>query len=145
LGIPNESPEAAVGISFKKTALAGEQERPGIARKRARRKARPGSIDLKRLGFIDETRARTDMAPLRGRAARGRRPTGRAPFGHRNTMTFIAALRQDGIVAPRVIAGSVNGEAFRTCVEQVPVPALRPPCARPAPGRHRHSGQSRKP
>jgi len=78
LGIPNESPEAAVGISFKKTALAGEQERPGIARKRARRKARPGSIDLKRLGFIDETRARTDMAPLRGRArGAGGRPGAR--------------------------------------------------------------------
>jgi transposase len=47
----------------------------------------------------------------------------RAP---RRRMTFIAALRQDGIVAPRVIDGPINGEAFRTYVEKGLVPALRP-------------------
>ena len=43
------------------------------------------------------------MAPLRGWAPRGRRLIGRAPFGHWNTMTFVAALRHDGITAPWVI------------------------------------------
>ena len=93
------------GLSFKKTTLASEQERPDIARKRARWRARQGSIDLKRLVFIDETWAKTNMAPLRGWAARGQRLIGRAPFGHWNTMTFIAGQRQDGIVAPWVIDG----------------------------------------
>lgn len=110
----------------KKTALASEQERPDIARKRARWKARQGSIDRKRLVFIDETWAKTNMAPLRGWAARGQRLIGRAPFGHWNTMTFVAALRHDGIVAPWVIDGPINGESFRTWVEQVLVPELRP-------------------
>ena len=32
--------------------------------------------------FIDETWAKTNMAPLRGWAARGQRLIGRAPFGH---------------------------------------------------------------
>ena len=41
-------------------------------------------------------------------------------------MTFIAALRHDGIVAPWVIDGAINGEVFRAYVEQVLVPALRP-------------------
>jgi transposase len=50
-------------------------------------------------------------------------PPVRAP---RRRMTFIAALRQDGIVAPWVIDGPINGEVFRTYVEQVLVPALRP-------------------
>jgi transposase len=76
--------------------------------------------------FIDETWAKTNMAPLRGWAKRGTRLIGRAPFGHWNTMTFVAALRQDGIVAPWVIDGPINGEAFRTYVEKVLVPALRP-------------------
>ena len=114
------------GSASKKTALASEQQRPDVARKRARWKARQGSIDLKRLVFLDETWAKTNMAPLRGWAARGQRLIGRSPFGHWNTMTFIAALRQDGIVAPWVIDGPINGEAFRTYVEQVLVPTLRP-------------------
>lgn len=109
----------------KKTALASEQARPDIARKRARWKARQGSIDLKRLVFVDETWAKTNMAPLRGWAARGKRLIGHAPFGHWNTMTFIAALRHDGIVAPWVIDGPINGAGFRTWVEQVLVPDLR--------------------
>ncbi len=55
----------AEGLSFKKTVLASEQERPDVARKRERWKARQGSIDLKRLVFIDETWAKTNIAPLR--------------------------------------------------------------------------------
>ncbi|WP_375714211.1 transposase [Sinorhizobium medicae] len=35
------------------------------------------------------------MAPLRGWAPRGERLVGYAPFGHWNTMTFVAALRAD--------------------------------------------------
>lgn len=114
----------ARGSASKKTVLASEQERPDIARKRARWKARQGSIDLKRLIFIDETWAKTNMAPLRGWAVRGQRLIGRTPFGHWNTMTFVAALRHDGIVAPWVIDGPINGETFRTYVEQVLVPEL---------------------
>ncbi len=40
-------------------------------------------------------------------------------------MTFIGALRHDGIVAPWVIEGPINGESFRTYVEHVLVPELR--------------------
>lgn len=116
----------ARGSASKKTALASEQERPDIARKRERWKARQGSVDLKRLVFIDETWAKTNMAPLRGWAARGQRLIGHAPFGHWNTMTFVGALRHDGIIAPWVIDGPINGDSFRTYVEQVLVPELRP-------------------
>jgi len=59
------------------------------------------------------------MAPLRGRAARGRRPIGRAAFGHWNTMTFVGALRHDGIIAPWVIDGPINGESFRTYIDEL--------------------------
>ena len=116
----------ARGSASKKTALASEQERPDIARKRERWKALQGSVDLKRLVFIDETWAKTNMAPLRGWAARGQRLIGHAPFGHWNTMTFVGALRHDGIIAPWVIDGPINGDSFRTYVEQVLVPELRP-------------------
>ena len=66
------------------------------------------------------------MAPLRGWALRGRRLEAKAPHGHWKTMTFLAALRHDRIDAPWVIDGPINGERFRTYVEKVLVPTLKP-------------------
>lgn len=66
------------------------------------------------------------MAPLRGWGERGRRLRGFAPHGHWRTMTFIAALRHDGIVAPCVFDGPINGQSFRAYVEQMLLPVLRP-------------------
>jgi transposase len=104
--------------------LASEQDRLDVARKRARWKAYQGRIDPRRLVFIDETWAKTNMAPLRGWASKGERLRAKAPFGHWNTMTFLAALRHDRIDAPWVFDGPINGEAFRVYVERVLVPTL---------------------
>lgn len=41
-------------------------------------------------------------------------------------MTFLAALRHDRIDAPWFIEGPINGESFRTYVEKVLLPTLRP-------------------
>ena len=57
------------GSASKKTALASEQDRPDVARKRERWKAHQGGVDIQRLVFIDETWAKTNMTPLRGWAA----------------------------------------------------------------------------
>jgi transposase len=78
------------------------------------------------LVFLDETWTKTNMAPLRGWAPRGQRLLAKAPFGHWNTMTFVAALRQDRIEAPWLLDGPMNGERFAVYVEQVLVPTLRP-------------------
>jgi len=43
---------------------AAEQDRPDVARKRARWKVHQGKIDVSRLVFIDETWIKTNMAPL---------------------------------------------------------------------------------
>ena len=64
------------------------------------------------------------MAPLRGWAQRGARLPAKAPYGHWNTMTFIAALRCDRIEAPWLLDGPVNADSFRTYVEKVLVPTL---------------------
>jgi transposase len=101
-----------------------EQDRPDIARKRTRWKARQGKIDASRLVFIDETWIKTNMAPLRGWGPRGQRLEASAPFGHWKTLTFIAALRQDRISAPLVIDGPINGELFTLYVEKVLAPTL---------------------
>ena len=76
--------------------------------------------------FIDETWAKTNMAPLRGWAPRGSRLTAKVPHGHWKTLTFLAALRHDRIDAPWIIDGPINGERFRIYIEEVLVPTLEP-------------------
>ena len=66
------------------------------------------------------------MAPLRGWNPRGRRLIGKAPHGRWRTLTFLAALRCDGITAPGVFDGPINGRSFLAWVEQLLVPTLRP-------------------
>jgi putative transposase len=106
--------------------IAAEQDRPDIARRRSQWTARQDRIDPSRLVFIDETWTKTNMAPLRGWAPRGQRLKAKVPHGHWKTMTFLGALRLDGIEAPWLIDGPINGERFRLYVEKVLVPTLRP-------------------
>ncbi len=65
------------------------------------------------------------MARLRGRAPKGQRLRMSVPHGHWKTTTFIAGLRRDGIVAPFVLDGPVNRDAFEAYVARVLVPELR--------------------
>ena len=95
-----------------------------MARRRARWKAHQTKIAASRLVFIDETWVKTNMAPLRGWAPRGRRLRAYAPHGHWKTLTFIAALRCDRIDAPWVLDGPINGEAFLLYVEKILAPTL---------------------
>lgn len=97
-----------------------------MARRRLRWRARQGSIDPGRLVFIDETWAKTNMAPRRGWGPRGERLIGKAPHGHWRTLTFIAALRVDRIDAPCLFDGPINGQKFLAYVERFLVPTLKP-------------------
>ena len=78
------------------------------------------------LVFLDETWATTNMARRYGRSPRGERVVAAVPHGHWKTSTFLAGLRHDGLVAPCVIDGAINGETFRAWVEQFLAPTLRP-------------------
>ena len=74
--------------------------------------------------FIDETWATTNMARRHGRARRGQRLVAAVPHGHWKTTTFLAALRHDGLTAPCVFDGAINGERFCAWVEQALAPTL---------------------
>ena len=76
--------------------------------------------------FIDETWATTAMVRRYGRARRGMRVVGAVPHGHWKTTTFVAALRHDGVTAPCVFDGAINGARFLAYVEQALAPILRP-------------------
>ena len=106
--------------------VASERDRPDVARRRAQWSKYQDRIEPERLVFIDETWTRTNMTPLRGWAPRGLRLQTKAPHGHWKTTTFLAALRHDRIEAPWLFDGPIDGESFRTYVEKVLVPTLRP-------------------
>ena len=110
----------------KKSVVAGERDRPDVARRRARWIKYQDRVEPERLVFIDETWTRTDMAPLRGWAPRGCRLTTKVPHGRWKTMTFLAALRHDRIEAPWFIEGPIDGDSFRLYVEKILLPTLRP-------------------
>ena len=97
-----------------------------MARKRVRWKRYQARLDPRRLVFIDETWAKTNMTRTHGRALRGQRLVDKVPHGHWKTLTFLAALRCDAITAPFVLDGPINGEWFLAYVEQVLVPTLSP-------------------
>ena len=83
-------------------------------------------MDAARFVFLDETGLTTKMTRLYGRSPRGERLVGAVPHGHWRTTTFIAGLRQSGIIAPLVLDGPMTGAAFRAYIEQALAPALQP-------------------
>ncbi|MGH9858724.1 MAG: IS630 family transposase [Candidatus Acidiferrales bacterium] len=83
-------------------------------------------VDGRRLIFIDETWAKTNMTRLRGRAPRGQRLIDNTPHGHWQTTTLIAALGIEGVRCSTVVDGAVNGDIFVSFVKHVLLPQLKP-------------------
>jgi transposase len=83
-------------------------------------------VDVETLVFLDESAVNTAMVRTRGRCPRGERLAGSAPAGLWQTSTLVAAIGLDGVVAPMVIDGPLNGESFAQYVETSLVPALEP-------------------
>jgi transposase len=121
-----EAPAPSRLVAQKKSLRAAEQDRPDVAEARAQWRAGQADLNQERLVFIDESGASTKMTRLYGRCARGKRLVCAVPHGHWKTTTFVGALRQDGMTAPCVIDGPINGETFLAWVEQSLVPTLRP-------------------
>ena len=109
----------------KKSLQAAERKRADVARARRRWVREQGMLDPAHLVFIDETAVTTKMVRPNGWNPRGERLVGDVPMGHWETVTFIAGFRQTGIVAPMLIKGAMNGEAFLAYIEQCLVPTLK--------------------
>ena len=110
----------------KKSLHAAEQKREDVARARRKWIREQGFLDPAKLVFIDETSVNTNMVRLYGRGPRGVRLIDHVPFGHWETLTFVSGLRRDGMVAPMLIEGPMNGELFLAYVEQCLAPTLKP-------------------
>ena len=110
----------------KKTGHAVEQDRPDVLKRRRDWFESQPDLEPERLVFIDETWTATNMARSHGRCARGARLRMAGPHGHRKTTTLVAGLRLDGMVAPLVLDGPINGDWFEAYVARVLLPTLRP-------------------
>jgi len=115
-------------FTHKKDLQAVEQKRPEVRQARhvwiTRRQPFMANL-LPRIGFIDETSLKTNLAKTTGWFPKGARLIDHAPFGHWNTQTFIAALRHDRLAAPWGIDGAMNRELFELYVETQLVPTLQ--------------------
>ncbi|MFD2407983.1 IS630 family transposase [Azorhizophilus paspali] len=113
-----------LGLTLKKVIQATEQQRADVAQARHAWAAEQSRLDVRHVVFLDETWASTNMSPSRGRSPRGRRCPRHVPHGYWKTTTFVCALRSDGLVAPLVLDGPINGRAFRAWIEQALAPNL---------------------
>ncbi|HYZ25047.1 MAG TPA: IS630 family transposase [Rhodopila sp.] len=89
--------------------------------------AEPGFAGLYRRLSAEEAinGTKTNMIRLYGWAPKGQRLVDAVPHGHWKTSTFVGALRCDGLVAPAVLDGPVNGHAFLAYVTQILRPTLK--------------------
>src|SRR5271155_6007838 len=115
----------ATGSASKKSLNAAEQERPDVSCARRRWMREQGMFDPARLVFIDETSTSTNMVRLRGRCRRGERLISRVPQGHWKTITFVAGLRHDKMVAPFGVDGPMTRAIFLAYLEQGLKPTLK--------------------
>ena len=84
-----------------------------------------GQLDPRRLVFLDETWAKTNMTRSHGRCPRGQRLRATRPHGPL-ARTCVATLRHDRVAAPCVFDGPINGPCFLASVEQCLLPTLTP-------------------
>ncbi|MCX6997151.1 MAG: transposase [Kiritimatiellaeota bacterium] len=66
------------------------------------------------------------MTRLRGRAPRGARVHDSAPGGHWGATTMISSIRLGGTTACMTIDGATDTEVFRSYVQCVLLPTLKP-------------------
>jgi len=88
--------------------------------------AATGAVDHRRMLFIDESGAKTNMTRLYGRAPRGDRVRDMVPCGRWETTTMIAAIGRNGPQAPWVLEGPMDGAAFAAWARHVLAPTLEP-------------------
>jgi transposase len=83
-------------------------------------------VRLDQLVFVDEFGAATTMQRTHGRAPPGQRVVGKVPHGHWKTISTIAALTVEGIVASASFDAATDTELFVAFVAEALAPALRP-------------------
>jgi len=75
---------------------------------------------------VDEMGCVTGMSRAYGSAPCGERAVSSEPVEQGTRLSVIGALSVDGFLGGIEVTGSVNGDVFKACIEQIVVPVLRP-------------------
>jgi DDE superfamily endonuclease len=84
------------------------------------------TLPIKRLWFIDEFGIHLALSRSRARAPRGERAVVVEPFETGGNISVISALTLDGVRAPMMIEGTIDGEVLELYVAHFLGPQLRP-------------------
>jgi transposase len=84
------------------------------------------ALDVRRLKFVDESGTTLAMTRRYGRATPGQRVVDSVPVNYGENYTMLAAVGLDGLHAPWVVDGAVNGLIFHCWVQEVLCPTLQP-------------------
>jgi transposase len=110
----------------KKSIYAREQDSEEGRRRRQAWLEQIALIDPRRLVFVDESGATTEMTRRYGRAPGGQRVREATPAGHWRTLTVLGAMSADGLIATMTIEAPTDREVFLGYMEQVLCPRLKP-------------------
>jgi transposase len=111
---------------IKKALHAQEQDRAENLWLRESWRELLSEIDPACLVFLDESGITTEMTRLYGWGLRSERVREAVPAGHWRTLTVLAALTTDGILASMSIESPTDGDVFLAFVEQVLALKLQP-------------------
>lgn len=78
------------------------------------------------LVFLDETSTQTVMTRRTGRAPRGERVIGAVPRNHGPNVTCLVDISADGVQAPCIFEGALDGALFARWIATWLVPHVRP-------------------
>lgn len=120
-------PAEAWSVAKKKSLIAREQQRPDIVERRRNFAIARRFVEPKRLVFLDEFGAKTNMTRLYGRSRIGERCNFFNAHGHWKTTTMISALRVEGVIedATLLLDGPMNAATFLGWVERCLAPSLK--------------------
>jgi transposase len=78
------------------------------------------------LVFVDESGIATNLVRRYGRAPKGERAPGQAPYGRWERLTILGGLSLQGLIACMSVEGATDTDVVLAFTEQVLLPALHP-------------------
>lgn len=97
-----------------------------MKRKRTLFKKAVAALEVVRFKFLDESSVNLSLTRLYGRAAPEERVVDSTPLRSGTQTTTLAVIGLNGITAPLVLPGAVNGTVFYGYMEQCVAPTLLP-------------------
>lgn len=117
------APQAA---GKKKSLHAAERDTERVQTLRTAFRATVQHLDVHRLKFVDESGVNLAMTRRFGRATPGQRVVDSVPDNYGSHETLLATLGLNGLDAPWVVDGAINGAIFHCWVREVLCPTLQP-------------------